>query len=432
MYLLAKFLLLLHVFQAIYGIPHFDVIINGTIAKIQNYPYYAFIANKNKSLKCGGAIIKPNVILTAAHCLPNSNLHVYTGIQALDDLRNHQPYRVKQVIKYPKYKGQVGYDIGLVILSTPIRLTPTVKVIEIANTSPRMGSNLTVVGFGAIRCDGPGSGSIPCQVLHSEFLRSAVIKVIKYKHRIIHTKGSSQNTCYGDSGSPVVYKNRVVGLVSSGEHANCSGYDIQVAHSCLPTDRVFERVERELRRHDRILLGPTDYINIYKKCGHVHELSKDWVVYDLKDLLSVLCKYLGISEQKIVSLKKVAKHNTKTHAVTIVAQVLHRHEDPSKKSKIRGKSLTNAALKPVTEKHKISSDKGKAVNNLLIAAFGQKWRLDETLKWYHEILIRDFQTADEFDREEAEREEIVTASKKNRNYKFNISPFPVVFPMLLY
>ncbi|KAI4454393.1 polyserase-related [Holotrichia oblita] len=163
-------------------IPRFDVIINGTIANIQNYPFYAFIAHKTKSLKCGGAIIKTNVILTAAHCLSNKGLHVYTGIQALDDVQNSKPYRVKQVIKYPKYRGQAGYDIGLIILSTHIRLTPTVKVIPITNTSPRIGSKVTVVGFGG-----------------------------------------------GDSGGPIVYGNRVIGLVSSGEYANCTGYDVQVA-----------------------------------------------------------------------------------------------------------------------------------------------------------------------------------------------------------
>ncbi|KAI4454419.1 trypsin [Holotrichia oblita] len=210
-------------------IPRFDVIINGTIANIQNYPFYAFIAHKTKSLKCGGAIIKTNVILTAAHCLSNKGLHVYTGIQALDDVQNSKPYRVKQVIKYPKYRGQAGYDIGLIILSTHIRLTPTVKVIPITNTSPRIGSKVTVVGFGGVRCDDPGTGSSACHVLYSEFLRYAVIKVMKYNHRVIHTKGSSQSTCYGDSGGPIVYGNRVIGLVSSGEYANCTGYDVQVA-----------------------------------------------------------------------------------------------------------------------------------------------------------------------------------------------------------
>ncbi|KAK9700852.1 Trypsin [Popillia japonica] len=229
MYLLVKFLLLLQASQEIYGIPHFARIINGATAKIRDYPYYAFLAYKSEGLLCGGAIIKTNIILTAAHCLSNRDIYVYTGIQALSDLQNHQPYRVKRVIKYPKYKGQSRYDIGLVILSAHIRLTPTVKVIKIANTSPRIGSKLAVIGFGRVRCDGPATESSPCRIFYSKFLRSAVINVIEYYHGIIHTKGRRQNTCYGDSGGPVVYRNHIVGLVSSGEHENCTGYDIQVA-----------------------------------------------------------------------------------------------------------------------------------------------------------------------------------------------------------
>ena len=72
----------------------------------------------------------------------------------------------------------------------------------------------------------------------------------------------------------------------------------------MPADRVFGRVEKELRRNARIIL-PSDYISIYKKFGNVFELEKDWTVYNLKDLLSILKKYEGISEQKIVSMKKL-------------------------------------------------------------------------------------------------------------------------------
>ena len=74
-------------------------------------------------------------------------------------------------------------------------------------------------------------------------------------------------------------------------------------HSYLPADRVFGRVEKDLRKHDRIILT-SDYTNIYKTFGNVFEFGKDWNVYDLKSLLTVFNKYDGISKQKIINIKK--------------------------------------------------------------------------------------------------------------------------------
>ncbi|KAF2892406.1 hypothetical protein ILUMI_13761 [Ignelater luminosus] len=56
-------------------------------------------------------------------------------------------------------------------------------------------------------------------------------------------------------------------------------------HSYLPADRVFGRLERELRKQEKIVL-PEEYVNIYNKFGQVYELGKNWVVYDLKELLN--------------------------------------------------------------------------------------------------------------------------------------------------
>lgn len=160
-------------------------------------------------------------------------------------------------------------------------------------------------------------------------------------------------------------------------------------HSYLPADRVFGRIEKELRRHDRILL-PNDYINIYKEFGAVHELGKDWTIYNVKALRDVLKKYDGISEQKIVTIQKISRKNNTE--VVINSQVSYRNVDESKKPLTlikRGKSLKHAALTENVQKPKLSTDKGRAVNNLLIAAFGKDWRLDENLNWYFEILQGD-------------------------------------------
>ncbi|GJQ81368.1 hypothetical protein Trydic_g20578 [Trypoxylus dichotomus] len=228
MYFVLKVLLLLAIILGSNAINKFDPIINGIPTKIADFPYYAFLSGNGKSLKCGGAIIKTNVILTAAHCLSNTNFYVYTGIEDINDLWKKKPYGVKEIIKYPEYKGQTKFDVALVILSSHIQLGRTAQIIPIAPVSPKPGSTVTIVGFGKVRCDITSiDNSGRCRGGDSKVLRTANFRLTSHANRIIKTIGNNQNTCYGDSGSPVVYRNRVIGVVSSGEYINCSGYDTQ-------------------------------------------------------------------------------------------------------------------------------------------------------------------------------------------------------------
>ncbi|KRT84274.1 Trypsin, partial [Oryctes borbonicus] len=223
----------------------FDPIINGKTANITAFPYFAFLSKNNRSLRCGGAIIKTNVILTAAHCLTTAELLVFTGVEHLDDLPNRQPHHVKKIIQYPEYRGQTRFDLGLVILSDHIQLGPTARLIDVAPVSPRIGSKVTIAGFGKVMCD---TSSVDiggrCRGGDSKVLRSATFRLASHSNRIIKTNGSNQNTCYGDSGSPVVHRNRVIGVVSSGEYINCSGYDTQA-----PTAPFYDWIQEHLKKY---------------------------------------------------------------------------------------------------------------------------------------------------------------------------------------
>ncbi|GJQ81365.1 hypothetical protein Trydic_g20575 [Trypoxylus dichotomus] len=213
------------VFRSHAGNP-FDPIINGVPTKISEFPYYAALSSDGKGVRCGGAIIKSNIILTAAHCLFDANFSVYTGIQNLDDLKNERPCSVKKVIAYPRYHDETKYDIGLVILSDYIQLGATAKIIPLTRFNPGIGSNVTIVGMGRFICDPLNvDDSGRCIGGRSMILRSATARLTKNYNGVIKTVNDNQNTCYGDSGGPVVYRNRVIGVVSSGEYDNCAGYD---------------------------------------------------------------------------------------------------------------------------------------------------------------------------------------------------------------
>ena len=75
-------------------------------------------------------------------------------------------------------------------------------------------------------------------------------------------------------------------------------------HSFLPADRVFARVEQEIRKKETIFL-PAEYIEILEKHGVVHEYGKDWQCFDFKGKSAAFVKSqrsFKISEARVLQV----------------------------------------------------------------------------------------------------------------------------------
>lgn len=76
-------------------------------------------------------------------------------------------------------------------------------------------------------------------------------------------------------------------------------------HSFLPADRVFGRVEKELKVHPTITTKE-EYNEYYSKFGQVHVLSNSWNLLDLKGLESYFKRIERIQKYKKISIKKLS------------------------------------------------------------------------------------------------------------------------------
>ena len=191
-------------------------VVNGKDSFAGKFPWMASLGG------CGGSVIAPSWILTAAHCNIAVGAQIAAGVfnRAVQESQR-QTRTVKRVVNHPTWNQADNYrgDIALLEVDRPFEFTQFVKPVCLpANATMDLKPMvITAMGWGSVTGDRGSSATI---MQEAEVREMTAVMKIKPEEHFAAGAGTTTTTCFGDSGGPLIVmlngRATQVGIVSFG------------------------------------------------------------------------------------------------------------------------------------------------------------------------------------------------------------------------
>ncbi|MFE0727330.1 S1 family peptidase [Streptomyces antibioticus] len=206
-------------------------IVGGTTTTTTAYPFMMQITDASQNQFCGGTLVSPTKVVTAAHCMvgeSTSSVRVVGGRTYLNGT-NGTVSRVSRIWIHPNYTDATdGEDVAVLTLSTSMPYTTASYVTSSQTDLYAAGTTARVLGWGTTSQNGSSSNQ----------LRTATVPIVSdsscassYGSDFVPSdmvcagySSGGVDTCQGDSGGPLLIGGVLAGITSWGEGCAQAGH----------------------------------------------------------------------------------------------------------------------------------------------------------------------------------------------------------------